>query len=1039
MKTTQALKQNSHPSFIIYDASAGSGKTYSLVRSYLQAILHTNRPENYQFILAITFTNKAAYQMKSRVLTQLKEFSSKKILLEPTEMFQEIVKQCGVDKGVVHQRAAKALHHILQNYGHFSITTIDSLTHQIVRTFARDLGLSSTFEVILETDLLLEQAVDLLIEQTGENKQQTKILTDFVIQKASDNKSWDVSVDLNNIAPLVYNENHYSQLRQINDKSWNDFLTLQKKIQIQKTVCVEAINKVSGQLYKKVIDSGIEEGSFSYKELIKQLQKGQLSNPKSVPSKRLLSLNENNQILKKSASQSDQSALASMLVDIDQWIEVVTIQQRTLNLLQLIDKQRVPFSALHAIYKTAQDIQKNQDKKLLSSFNPLLFETISELPTPFVYERLGIKYRQILIDEFQDTSLLQWKNLIPLLDNAISSTNSSILLVGDVKQSIYRWRGGYPEQFIDLTKGITPFSIDPEVIRLTKNYRSQDTIVKTNNTFFKESADVLSSPDYQNLFKKGANQETNNNPGGAVTFTFVEGFTIEEREPNYLEAIIQQLIDCENRKYKRNEICILVRTRQQGVLITEYLAQQNIDVISAESLLLSQSRKVNVLLSWLQLRVNQNNEKARKVILDYFHTDDQDLFVWDREGLKKSTHQFVKQINGSQHDFSFERFLQKGIYEAVEYTIDALNMATALCPYMSGFLEEIIEFTKNTATDDKGFLSHWEMIKDKRSVRLTSKNNAVEVMTIHKAKGLEFPVVIFPFAETKIASSKPTTHWIDVPQDEFAGFSSLLVGLNKDFSVTSDSNHNIYESFKETQALDALNTLYVAMTRPENELHIISHSQPNNSKSYADLFWEFVNKNDLPKQKENQFISGKLITSQRVSAEPKLTKATRWITNTSVATTIHKSQQPKHQDNALDFGYVFHEIMSRIYVKTDVEDAIQYAYNQGNIGVDQVDKLSKLIDELVNHNELGYFFNSKGTQYNERAILSTGGISLRPDCFVVLPNKEAAILDYKTGKPKPAHEDQLNEYASLLEKLGYIVKKKTIVYIGENVTLKHIY
>lgn len=1039
MKTTQALKQNSHPSFIIYDASAGSGKTYSLVRSYLQAILHTNHPENYQSILAITFTNKAAYEMKTRVLTQLNEFSSKKILLEPTEMFQEIVKQCGVDKEVIHQRAAKALHHILQNYGHFSITTIDSLTHQIVRTFARDLGLSSTFEVMLETDLLLEQAVDLLIEQTGENKQQTKILTDFVIQKASDNKSWDVSVDLNKIAPLVYNENHYNQLRQMNHKSWNDFLTLQKKIQTQKTACVEAMNKGSEQLYKKVIDSGIEEGSFSYKELIKQLEKGQSSNPKSIPSKRLLSLNENNQILKKSASQSEQSALASMQGDIDQWIEVVTLQQKTLNLLQLIDKQRVPFSALHAIYKTAQDLQKNQDKRLLSSFNPLLFETISELPTPFVYERLGVKYRQIFIDEFQDTSLLQWKNLIPLLDNAISSTDSSILLVGDAKQSIYRWRGGYPEQFIDLTKGITPFPIDPEVIRLSKNYRSQDTIVKTNNTFFKESGAVLSSPDYQNLFKKGADQETNNNPGGAVTFTFVEGNTIEEREPNYLEAIHQQLIDCENRKYKRNEICILVRKRQQGVLITEYLAQQNIDVISAETLLLSQSKKVNVLLSWLQLRINQNDEEARKVILDYFHTDDQDQFIWDREGLKKPIHQFVKQINGDQFDFSFEIFQQKGIYEAVEYTIDALDMATALCPYISGFLEEIIEFTRNTATDDKGFLSHWEMIKDKRSVRLTSKNNAVEVMTIHKAKGLEFPVVIFPFAETTIVSSKPTTHWIDVPQELFAGFSSLLVGLNKDFSETSDSNHAIYEAVKETQALDALNTLYVAMTRPENELHIISHSQLNNSKSYADLFWEFVNNNDLPKLKENQFISGKLTTSQIISAASKPTKATTWITNASVATTIRKSQQSKSQDNGVDFGYVFHEIMSRIYVKTDVEDAIQYAYNQGNISIDQVGELTKLIDELVNHNELGHFFNSKGTQYNERTLFSTEGISLRPDCFVVLPNKEAAILDYKTGKPKPAHEDQLNEYASLLEKLGYTVKKKTIVYISKTVSLKHIY
>ena len=1039
MKTTQAVKQNAQPSFIIYDASAGSGKTYSLVRSYLQAILHTNRPENYQSILAITFTNKAAHEMKTRVLTQLKEFSSKKILLEPTEMFQEIVKQCGVDKEVVHQRAAKALHHILQNYGHFSITTIDSLTHQIVRTFARDLGLSSTFEVILETELLLEQAVDLLIEQTGENKQHTKILTDFVIQKASDNKSWDVSVDLNNIAPLVYNENHYNQLRQMNDKSWNDFLTLQKKIQIQKRVCVEAMNKGSEQLHKKVIDSGIEEGSFSYKELIKQLQKGQTSNPTSIPSKRLLSLNENNQILNKSASQSEQSALGSMQDDIEQWIEVVTLQQKALNLLELIDKQRVPFSALHAIYKTAQDLQKNQDKRLLSSFNPLLFETISELPTPFVYERLGVKYSQIFIDEFQDTSLLQWKNLVPLLDNAISSTDSSILLVGDAKQSIYRWRGGYPEQFIDLTKGITPFPIDPDVIRLPKNYRSQDKIVKTNNTFFKESAAVLSSPDYQNLFKKGANQVTNNNPGGAVTFTFVEGDTVEEREPNYLEAIHQQLTDCENRKYKRNEICILVRTRQQGVLITEYLAQHKIDVISAETLLLSQSRKVNVLLSWLQLRINQNDEEARKVILDHFLTEDKDQFIWDREGLKNSIHQFVKQINGDQYDFSFERFLQKGIYEAVEYTIDTLNMTTSLCPYMSGFLEVIIEFTRDKATDDRGFLSHWEMIKDKRSVRLTSKSNAVEVMTIHKAKGLEFPVVIFPFAETKIVSSKPKAFWIDVPQDDFAGFCSLLVGLNKDFSETSDSNHAIYMAVKETQALDALNTLYVAMTRPENELHIISHSQLNNSRSYADLFWEYVNKNDLPKQKENQFICGKLTTSQKASAELKPTKGTKWITNASVATTICRSHQSKNQDNAVDFGYVFHEIMSRIYVKTDVEDAIQHAYNQGNIGIDQVDVLTKLIYELVNHNELGHFFNSKGIQYNERTLLSPEGISLRPDCFVLLPNKQAAILDYKTGKPRSSHKDQLNEYASLLEKLGYTVRGKTIVYISKTISLKHIY
>ena len=1043
MKATKDFEQHAPPAFIIYDASAGSGKTHALVRHYLQAALATDQPENYQSILAITFTNKAAYEMKTRVLDHLKAFSSEQILVEPTTMFQEMVNRCGVRATVIHQRAAKTLHHLLQNYGHFSITTIDSLTHQIVRTFSRDLGLSASFEVMLETHLLLEQAVDLLIEQTGENKQQTKILTDFVIEKMNDNKSWNVGVDLNKIASLVYDENHYHQLRDLSDKTWNDFLILQQKIQEQKEACLEAIQKASKALHKKIIQSGIDESSFSFQELPKQLQKGQSDNPTSIPSKRLLSLIANHQLLKKSASQSEQSVLASLQSDIDHWIQSASVAQKTRTLLRLIDKQRVPLSALYAIYKTAQDLQTAQDKRLLSSFNPLLFETISGMPTPFVYERLGVKYKRILIDEFQDTSALQWKNLTPLLDNVISSANSAILLVGDAKQSIYRWRGGYPEQFIDLTKGKTPFSISPQVVRLPTNYRSKDTIVTTNNDFFKESISALSLPDYKNLFTEGANQETNNNPGGAVTFTFVEGDTLEEREPNYLDAIHQQLIDCESRKYTPNEICIVVRTRKQGVQITEHLTQQKVDVISAETLLLSQNRAVNVLLSWLRLRVNPNDEEARKIILDYFRPKDQDTYVWDAEGIKQPIDMFVRQINrvvNSDKDvFSFEHFLQKNTYEAMEYTIDSFGMAQGLCPYCSGFLEEILTFTTKTTTDDKGFLNHWEKIKDNRSIRLTSNKNAVQVMTIHKAKGLEFPVVLFPFAETKLISNQLSPQWINVSEDEFAGFSSLLVGLNKDFSETSETNKAIYDVAKEREAFDALNTLYVAMTRPENELHIISYSPAKETRTYADLFWRFVNQKALPKIKHNQYISGKLTMSDKVSRETTPTISTKWTTNTSATTSVRKRHPSKRQGNRVDFGEAFHEIMSRIYVKTDIEDAIQHAYHQGNIGVDQVDALRKTIQQLVDHKELSCFFNPKTTQYNERTLLSPNEGPLRPDCFVVLPNKAVALLDYKTGKPHPTHKDQLNEYASFFEKSGYHIQQKTVVYISKTITLEHIY
>lgn len=1043
MKATKVFTQNAPPAFIIYDASAGSGKTHSLVRHYLQAALETDQPENYQSILAITFTNKAAHEMKTRVLDHLKAFSSKQILVQPTTMFQEMVDRCGVRATVIHQRAARTLHHLLQNYGHFSITTIDSLTHQIVRTFSRDLGLSASFEVMLETQLLLEQAVDLLMEQTGGNKQQTKILTDFVIEKMKDNKSWNVGVDLNNIASLVYDENHYHQLRHLSDKTWNDFLVLQQNIKQQKQACLEAIQKESEQLHKKIIHSGIDESSFSFQELPKQLQKGQSDNPTSIPSKRVLSLVANHQLLKKAANPSEQSTLASLQSDIDHWIQAVSDLQKTQTFLRLIDKQRVPFSALHAIYKTAQDLQVAQDKRLLSSFNPLLFETISGMPTPFVYERLGIKYKRIFIDEFQDTSSLQWKNLTPLLDNVISNANSAILLVGDAKQSIYRWRGGYPEQFIDLTKGETPFSVSPQVVRLPTNYRSKDTIVTTNNDFFKESISVLSLPDYKNLFKEGAKQETNNKPGGAVTFTFVEGDTVDEREPNYLDAIHQQLIDCESRKYTPNEICIVVRTRKQGVQITEYLTQQNVDVISAETLLLSQSRTVNVLVSWLRLRVNHKDEEARKIILDYFRPKDQDTYVWDYEGIKQPIDQFVSQVsrvmNSDKEVFSLKRFMQKSTYEAMEYTIDAFGLAQGLCPHLSGFLEEILAFTIKTATDDKAFLHHWEKIKDNRSIRLTSNKNAVQVMTIHKAKGLEFPVVLFPFAETKLISNQPPPQWINVPEAEFAGFSSLLVRLNKDFSQTSDPNKAIYEMAKEREVFDALNTLYVAMTRPENELHIISYSPTKETRTYADLFWRFVNQKALPKTQPNQYISGTLTMNEKVLKETPPTIPTKWTTNIHATTSVRKRHPSKWQGNGVDFGQVFHEIMSRIYVKTDIEDAIQHAYHQGNIGVDQVDELRKTIHQLVDHKELSCFFNPKTIQYNERTLLSPKESPLRPDCFVVLPKNEVALLDYKTGKPHPTHKDQLNEYASFFVKSGYQIKQKTVVYIGKTITLEHIY
>ena len=221
--------------------------------------------------------------------------------------------------------------------------------------------------------------------------------------------------------------------------------------------------------------------------------------------------------------------------------------------------------------------------------------------------------------------------------------------------------------------------------------------------------------------------------------------------------------------------------------------------------------------------------------------------------------------------------------------------------------------------------------------------------------------------------------------------------MNKNFSETSDENLAIYEAARETQVLDALNTLYVAMTRPEKELHIVSYDPKKTSNTYADLFIEFVNTNDLPKLGNHQYISGDFSIDKTSSPPDKLTKTAKWIVNSNVDVAFRKSNSFGSQDknNAVDFGYVFHEIMARIYLKTDVEEAVQFAYSQGHIGIDQLDQLQNVIDELIHHTELENFFNTNNTQYNERTLLRPEGSPLRPDCFVVLPNKSVAVLDIR--------------------------------------------
>ena len=1045
--------------FEIYNASAGSGKTYTLVKEYLKILLTSKRDDAYRNILAITFTNKAVEEMKSRIVSTLEEFSKENPNKKANEILLDIASQTRINPKEIQEKSKKIIKNIIHNYASFDISTIDKFTHRVIRSFALDLDLPLSFEVSLDTESLLSEAVDSVIAQAGEDENLTKLLVEFATEKADDDKSWDVTREFLEISRLLTNENNRTEISHFQDKTISDFLKIKHNIfRICKELEDEIIS-IAQNVLKRIEAKGIEFSSFNRSYVPKLLEKiaGGTIEINKNHYKRLENQDER---YAKSVPQNQKDLVDEIALDILKDLKTINQKAGKLFFYKAFLKNLTPLSVLNTVNQELLKIQQEQNILSISEFNNIIHKEIKEQPAPFIYEKLGDKYTHFFIDEFQDTSQMQWENLIPLIDNALSGQNDygekgSLMIVGDPKQSIYRWRGGKAEQFINLSNRENPFSNpDKNVENLETNYRSFSEVIEFNNAFFTFLATEFSEEDYKNIYLNSS-QKLNNNTGGYVNISFInendlseEDDEISEKSDLYLKSVIETIEKTINQGFDYREIVILVRRNAEGVLIANHLTENNIPIVSSETLLISNSDEVIFLINLLEFIKNRKNTQAKANFLYYLgrNLEVNPIHDFIKKGVDfKEEKDFENWLKTYGIEFSFEEIRKKPLYETTEILVE-IFLKKSNNVYVQSFLDLVLEQNIRSQSNIDDFMDFWKKDGHKKSIP-SPKGNAIQIMTVHKSKGLEFPIVIFPFAEQDYSRKKGNL-WVENDLEEIE-LPKVLVNNNSSVENYSEKASETYYIKNQEELLDNINVVYVALTRAVEQLHIISRISFNAKgelqlkNAMSSFFIHFLQDKGVFEDNKFDYSFGNPVRKSEKKQETDNRKTIESVKenfdakNIRIAT-LEAVMWDTKQQNSIEKGNLIHEILSMINSDKDISDSIDFASEKGLITSDLKKEIQNKIEDIIFHQDLKDFYNSDYQILNERTIIRKGKPLSKPDKVVLKPNNEALILDYKTGNKLEKHKVQVENYATALEEMNLNVTQKTLVYIGENIEVVHL-
>jgi ATP-dependent exoDNAse (exonuclease V) beta subunit len=1051
--------------FTVYKSSAGSGKTFTLVKEYLALALTDVQypPQAYKHILAVTFTNKAAAEMKERISKALKELSEEdystisggtKTLLTALKEHVRLNNAQQLDDALIRKRAQHILTAILHNYSDFAIGTIDSFVHRVVRTFAFDLKIPMSFEIEMDDDKLLTHAIDLLIAQIGNDERLTKALIEFTENKTDSEKNWHIEYDLKLFAKQLLNEEGAVYIDKLRHLSVDDFFkikdTLFAELKKFESTVIQAAEKALQLIRKQNLTAKDfyygDKGIVAYFE---RLVKGRMEaiTPNSYV---IATVGEDKWYGGKIATDVKQAIDAIKPDLMDHFNEIQSLKDIAYSdyiVFKLINKNIYSLAVLNEIEKLLIQYKSQNNVIHISEFNKMIARIVLNEPIPFIYERLGERYSNYLIDEFQDTSVLQFQNLLPLIDNSLAGGHFT-MLVGDGKQAIYRWRGGEVEQFAMLPNVFAhnenPLVLEREaaLIRnydpkvLDKNYRSKREVIEFNNAMFGFLSNSLNEK-YKTIYDKQEQGFNAQNTGGFVHVEFVTEEKPLSREHHMLRTY-ETILQLKQDNYQLKNIVILVRKNTDGSDMANYLTEKKIPVISSDSLLLSNSSQINFIHALLKFLANNTDTITHAEILEYLVVMRYiDQVTLDETFLLKNKVGLLTIFEIANVPFNAERLSKLALYELCEELIRIFRLNAHPNAYLQFFLDEVLNYTTKKNNNLNDFIEYWEEKKTKASLIVPQGMNAVSIMTIHRSKGLEFPAVILPFLDGKVDTGKKNL-WIDLENERIPGLLSAIVPTNKDLLETPYGY--LYEEEKNKSLLDNLNVLYVALTRAEERIYAFT-GKPGKSaanlSTITDMFAHYFQEAGLWKEGQTVYTSGDPVHHKAAHRETQVVNyklntfnSNQWrdqIKMRAAAPSIWNTQMAEVKK---DYGVMVHTALSKIKTATDTVAALNSMIQEGLITDEEREKLEVTLAKIIALPALAPHFEKDKVIKNESEIITDSGELFRPD-RVVISGKKAVIIDYKTGGEKSVHKKQILQYGDLLLKMGYEVTQKLVVYIEE--------
>jgi len=703
---------------------------------------------------------------------------------------------------------------------------------------------------------------------------------------------------------------------------------------------------------------------------------------------------------------------------------------------------------LNEMMQEVRAFKKENNIEHISELNKKIHNVVTNQPSTFIYERLGERYNHYLIDEFQDTSLLQWQNILPLITDSLDYGRS--ILVGDGKQSIYRWRGGEVEQFSKLPEIYNgdnlAFKIDWENKlerhyandNLHSNYRSRRNIIEFNNQFFASKKELLSD-DLKVIYNNVEQDISYAKEGGYI---HIELFG--NKENNFKELILEKMISeikkitTEN-NYCYKDVAILCNSRKSVALVAESLSVSGIPVISNEGLLLSNSDKVNTLIAVLRYLQNPSDNIAKVVITDYLFNN-----YLNGESLHhlyleiKSTEGFLAVLKRANVHINYFKLLQEPFYELVEQIIRVFNFKDDV--YLGFFLDVVLSYSEKKGNSISEFLLWWEERRDKESIVIPEGADAVQIMTIHKSKGLAFNVVMIPF---NWEDRKNTTDiWVNTSSYFNKQLPAALISSNKNLNYSYFKNEYLKE--KEMSFLDSLNKLYVAMTRPKERLYILSKYLPDKiplnyeKKGNLNSFLLQYDSKPIDMIGDSEMLHETKIEENNIFSVSKRNKLD-W---RDVISLKHSAEEIWDTETAYqkrDWGKLLHLVLSSIHYLEQKDEVIERMYQLGKFSSDDNKKLREIINELLKNDKVKHFFSADWNVKTEKEILMQNGKTYIPDRLLFSKiTDEIIVIDYKTGVKKDIHKTQITEYSDALELMGLKNIKRVLIYISDKIKVEYL-